>query len=531
MEYININSNKISTSWTEKYRPKKISEIIGNGKAVYSVCSWLKSFDKNKKEMLKKLKNNSSVKRKKSIKKKIKIEEEEENIDELENTENTEIIDVEFDEENEENEISISKKKTKKREGPFSCLLVTGNHGVGKTCSVYAILNELGYEIQTINFSRIQKADNIKDIIDRLTNTTNIISMIENKNKNKSALVIDEIESLMSKLEVSCIMALIESNDTRWHYPIIFISNNQHNKFINEIKKKSQEVIMWQPYPETMMILLNKIKEKEKLNIQSKIVADKIIEHSQKDFRRLITTLQDIKYVYEEKTITNDVIEEYSSLAKRKDIDYDLFKASSNIIHQYIGIDDTLRYHETDKVNLPLMMQENYIKAINEENDIKKKFDIAKNITLSLSKGDVVENYIYGNQNWSIHEVHGFYACVYPSYLINLNLNKNENVNNFKLDFPSDLNRTSIKKINKKNILKVNEFLKNMNIKDYVYINQLIRNLIEDNRISECTKLFEGYNFSLENIDKLLKVDKIKSTKINLTSKQKKEITKNLNSV
>ena len=545
MEIINVNG--ASSAWIDKHRPKKISEVVGNNKALHSICAWLNEFNTNKKMMLKKIKKNNMGKknRSKSKKKLIEIPELIKNLDNIDeniydNINDDEkieedIIDIEYID---ENDIEISKKKAKKRDGPFSCLLVTGNHGVGKTCSIYATLSDLGYEIQTINFTRIQKLDNIKDTIDRLTNTTDVISMIENREKKKSALVVDEVESLMSKPEISCIAALIESNDMKWHYPIIFISNNQHNKFINEIKKKSYEIKMWQPYPETMQILLNRIKEKENIKFQNNQVVNKIIDHSQKDFRRLVSILQDIKYIYEDKLITTNIIDEYCELSKRKDIDYDLFTASSNIICKYGGIDEILRYHETDKVNLPLMMQENYIKGINEycgDSDIK--YELMKNITDSLSKGDVIENYIYGNQNWSIHEVHGFYACVHPSYLMDNNLDTSEkyskyngdnNINrNFMLKFPSDLNRTSIKKINKKNILKVNEFLKNMNIKDYVYINQLIRNLIEDDKIEECTKLFQGYNFNLDNIDKLLKVDKIKSTKINLTSKQKKEITKN----
>mgnify|MGYP001120598338 CR=1 FL=1 len=528
MEYINNSDTKISNEWADIYRPNKISEIVGNARAVQSICQWLNSFETNKKNILKKLKKNPVTK--KRTRSKINIIEEEIINDNIDADLMIDTVDIEYIDES----LLTKTKKSKKKDGPFSCLLVTGNHGVGKSCSVYAILNELNYEIQTINFSRIQKLENIKDVIDRFTNTTNIISMMENKKINKPALVIDEIESLISKIEVNCIMALIESNDVKWHYPIIFISNNQHNKFINEIKKKSQEIKMWQPFPETMRILLNRIKEKENIKLQNIEVVNKIIDHSQKDYRRLVSILQDIKYIYEDKIITTKIIDEYCNLSKKKDIDYDLFKASSNIIHKYPGIDEILRYHETDKVNLPLMMQENYIKGVNEYYKSEdSKYELAKNITTSLSKGDVIENYIYCNQNWSIHEVHGFYACVQPSYLMDTELNNSDILSrngisrDFDLSFPSDLNRTSIKKINKKNILKVNEFLKNMNIKDYVYINLLIRQLIEDNRMRECTRLFDGYNFTLDNIDKLLKVDKIKSTKITLTSKQKKEITKN----
>ena len=60
-----------------------------------------------------------------------------------------------------------------------------------------------------------------------------------------------------------------------------------------------------------------------------------------------------------------------------------------------------------------------------------------------------------------------------------------------KLDFPMDLNRTSIQKINKKNILNANKCLSTMNIHDYIYINQIVnmhrkktrRNLFKDNSL------------------------------------------------
>lgn len=510
MEYININDTD-SSIWTDLYRPKSINDVVGNKIAVNTIVNWLKSFEKNKKDAVN---NNILSKGKKKRTKKI---------DDVHVDTDVEIDDLD------DGQINTSYKNSKKKNGPSSCLLLMGNHGVGKTCTVYAILSELNYDIQTINFSRIQKTDNIKDIIGRLrfSNNTDIISMMDFDKVKKKVLVIDEIESLTSKIDVSCIMALIENNDSKWHYPIIFISNNHHNKSLNDIKKKSLEVHIDQPINDTMMILMNRIVKNEKIKLENIHVANIIIEHSQKDFRRLLNILQDLKYIYDNKIINVADINKYCGLVKKKDIDYDLFRASSDILHGYVGIDNTLKYHETDKVNLPLMVQENYVKGIIDSFECENKLDTALKITESLAKGDIVENYIYGNQNWSIHEVHGYHSCVYPSYI----LNKYANINNgykYRLSFPNDLNRTSIKKINKKNITKVSETLKNMNITDYIYINEIVHKLIDENKIAELSKLFSGYGLTPDNIDKLLKIDKIKSTKISLTTKQKKEIHKNL---
>ena len=52
-----------------------------------------------------------------------------------------------------------------------------------------------------------------------------------------------------------------------------------------------------------------------------------------------------------------------------------------------------------------------------------------------------------------------------------------------------------------------------MDIQDYIYINQIIRNLINDGEISKCIDLFKGYNIELSNIETLLKVDKIELIK------------------
>ena len=69
-----------------------------------------------------------------------------------------------------------------------------------------------------------------------------------------------------------------------------------------------------------------------------------------------------------------------------------------------------------------------------------------------------------------------------------------------KLDFPMDLNRTSIQKINKKNILNANKCLNVMNIHDYIYINQIVRNMLNDGKNSECFNLGNGKGFSVKEV-------------------------------
>lgn len=504
------DKEKIKTAWTDVFMPNKISDIVGHKKAITEITQWLNNFDKNKSNAIK---ENLNKKKKKKTRTKVVSDDE---VSDL-SIDDEEMLDDENEPESIETGTGFSKLKTGM---PSSCILVTGSHGIGKTCTVITILKELNYEVQSINFTKIKNTKQIEDIINNLTNGTNIMNTFFGS-KKRNALVIDEIESVSSKTEKKCILEIIKNNELNWTQPIIFIANNQHNKLIGEIRKVSQEIKFWPPYPGDMEILISRICTKTGIRVNGPLVVNKIIEHAQKDNRRLIFILQDLKYIFGERLIKLQDITEYCITSKKKDIDFDLFKATEFLILKYNGIEESLKYYETEKVLLPLMMHQNYITSINSSLDSKKdKFEIADSIATRLSKGDVIENYIYSDQNWDLPEIHGFLTCALPSYELNTYL---DDFRSHRLDFPFDLNRFSIKKINKKNIINVSKCLSNMDTEDYLYINQMVKKLIDENRLDECFELFEGYQLKLENIESLLKVDKIQTSKITLTTKQKKE--------
>lgn len=118
MEYLKRN-NKSTLGWTEKYCPKKINEVIGNNKIINEILTWIRLFEEKYKDNQKKRK--------------------------------------------------LSKKSGKKVKLKMnkSSMLITGNHGVGKTCIAHAILNTLGYVVQVLNLSKIKNNKSIKNVIDK----------------------------------------------------------------------------------------------------------------------------------------------------------------------------------------------------------------------------------------------------------------------------------------------------------------------------------------------------------------------------
>jgi DNA polymerase III delta prime subunit len=453
--------------WVEKYKPKKITDVIGNKFAISTITTWLDEFESNHRGR-------------------------------------------------------YSKKK-KGKNAFKKCLLIIGKHGVGKSVSIDIILKEKGYDIQPFNIGNVrssQKTKSSKKPTEFSFLKSNIVNMIRGKRNRKIALIIDEIETFTSSTEKSIINRLIKENETRNHFPMIFISNNHHNKFLSDIRKASLEVKFKLPFRSDLIKLLEKISLKEKIKYSSNDVINKIVEHSQYDFRRLVAILQELS-LYNKKIINEKLLTNFFSFSQKKDEDKTLFDNTKHLLEKYHGISSSLRCYESEKVLLPLMIHQNYHgKVFNTWHNVDKQIAVCKEISEALSNGDVIENYIYGDQNWNLQELHGFYTCVLPSYFVN----EKEDNSNIDIVFASDLNKTSIRNINKKNIVNAKKNMESMDIFDFINLNAIVSKLITEGQISEVYNILKEYNIKLECIESILKIDKIKSTKTTLTTKQKKEV-------
>ena len=323
---------------------------------------------------------------------------------------------------------------------------------------------------------------------DLLMNFSNVIDQINCNNKKKNVILIDELESI-SSIEKSCILTLQKTNEAikiaqikkmteaiksknvnkinqakkineQFVYcPIIFISNGENNKLLTTLKKNALVVKFWQPtLYDTHKILID-IATKEKIQFTNKKVANNILEHTQNDIRRTIFILQDLCETYEYKLITNDIVNDYKIISKKKDIDTDLFKSTKILLFNHNTMTDCMSHYERNKTLLPLMIHQNYIpNIIKNSKNIKENFDIIEKISHVLSVADVIKNNIYCDQKWNMQELHGLYTCGITSYYTNTLLNKNN-----KFQFATYPNKIPIKKTNKENIF------------DHIYSDKIIK--------------------------------------------------------
>jgi replication factor C subunit 1 len=402
-------------------------------------------------------------------------------------------------------------------------IIISGTQGIGKTLAIELILKKMDYIIRIINLNDIKEHRNFNDFDDYYNFNNSIYSKI-NSNK-KVALIIDEIENITLTSEKKFIMDIYKENNKSKSFPLIFISNNQHSKLLNELKKGCIEVIFNVPTIKEINKLILNICKNENITFSSEKILEDIVKFSQYDIRRLINLLQELSYHSINGKLTKQQVTEFISKSKEKNINIGLFDSTNKILNNYLDYNTTIKYYETEKVLLPLMIHENYIKKI-----LYKSNDPWNNIleiSESLSHGDNIETSIYTDQNWYLQNIHGFFTCVNTSYWINKNKSNYELNNNIK--FSLDLNKTSLKNINRKNILNLSKIINNKSNLEILMLNKICNYFIENNKESELIKILNGYgkDVTIKEIELCLKIDK--TTDFNkLASKDKKRITKSI---
>ena len=256
----------------------------------------------------------------------------------------------------------ISKWFNKYPKVPKSMLLVNGIHGIGKTVALKLIAAENGYEIIYFNSSKSKKKIQLEiDIYSKLKNNT------FNTNK-KYCVIIDESETITLTSEKSAITELYKTNIQDKKFPLVFINNNQHSKLISDIMKHSLNYTLKKPTEKDLKIVIKKICKKEKITFEDNKCIEKIIEYSQFDYRQLLIILQDIYFTFiKEKTKQNINInyKQIKSFTKNnvlKSKEISLFDATRIVLDNFTGYDELTSLYMDNKVLLPLMIHENYLK-------------------------------------------------------------------------------------------------------------------------------------------------------------------------
>lgn len=404
-------------------------------------------------------------------------------------------------------------------------IIISGSHGIGKTLATQLLLEKYNYIIKIIYPDELKSFRNDMDFKDYYNFENSIFSKfkIKSYSNKKLALVFDEIESISLASEKKYVFDIFKTNAKNKHFPLIFISNTNHSKLLTDLKKYCQEIKFYSPSSNELIKFIQKICITENIEITEIEAIEKLIIFSQYDVRRLINLLQEYSYNY--KILNNENIIKFTEYSIIKDTSIGLFDACIELLNKSNNFDKIIKIYEIDKVLIPLMVHENYYKKII-SNKNKLTFNEQLNnmveISESISNGDIIETSIYTDQNWYLQNIHGFYTCYNTSHISN---KMERQITMSEIKFSADLNKTSLKNINKKNITNLEKIIGKKSIEEILLLCKMTNYLVTNKKTNEILYLLKNYknDFDIKDLELCLKIDKtVEFT--TLTTKEKKEI-------
>ena len=473
-----------SQHFAQKYAPTSTADMVGLKRPKADLRCWLENYEENRSIAL------SNMKKKKRNTKK-------------------------------------DTKTTAKTATITSCAVMIGDHGSGKSCLIETTLKEMGYEPKFVTPSSMTMSMDCRPC-----------SMEKEAKITKRALVVGEVDSITSGSEKNIVADILSNNNKNWVMPVIFVINNKHSKIANSLKKDCFNIRLFALSDFELKSIVTRVCLGENMRLVCDSVKDIIVQHSGGDIRKLLSVMQFIKETYGEDKISHDMLRTCLRYTDMRSAEKSIYESTIDLFTDFQSIGKVTQVFESDKVNIPLMVHQNHYSATSKYSASKKASLLnARDISRCLANADIIENFMYSNQVWNLQETQGSHSCVIPSYKISKSINTQKLLldsrslsgGKFRTVFPMDLNRTSTRKINCKNIRSASEFFNNMNVPDFIRAGRIIQTLSLKPSHEQCENVISDYNDARDAIMYILKINKINGTK-NAISKETDKCIKKLTS-
>ncbi|XP_076912705.1 replication factor C subunit 1-like [Bidens hawaiensis] len=365
-----------SLPWTEKYKPKVLTDVIGNQSLVKQLHDWLKNWDNNFLS-------------------------------------------------------GASKGKGKKPtdSGAKKAVLLSGTPGIGKTTSAKLVSEMLGFQTIEVNASDSRgKADkNIEKGIGSRTSNS-IKELVNNKSVKvdmnsskhpKAVLIMDEVDG-MSGGDRGGVADLILSIKMS-KIPIICICNDRYSQKLKSLVNYCLPLNFHKPTKQQMAKRLAQIAKTEGLQVND-VALEELGSRVNGDMRMALNQLQymslsmrEIKY--------DDVRQRLQSSSK--DEDMSPFTAVQKLFDYNGGnlrMDDRLDLSTSDPDLVPLIVQENYLNyrpsSVKKDENGLQRMNLIARAADSIANADLINVQIRRYQRWQLFPSSAFQSSIIPAALL-----------------------------------------------------------------------------------------------------------------
>lgn len=340
-------------------------------------------------------------------------------------------------------------------------LLLSGPPGTGKTSLAHILLKKFNYYPIEFNASEVRSQKIIEQKLSKIINQQSIFIMFDKS--TKPAIIMDEVDGCLSgdRGGISQLLKMTSPKRSKkkkinfkLHTPIICICNDDSSKSINELKKKSLYLNFKLPSKYHIIEFVKKISKLEGLKLKESFYKY-LYNHSQNDFRRILTILETLKTKYAKKSkIKKKYIKEVLGILDKKNVNFSLRDTIPQILYNdEINIDNICEYTESDIFMIPLMLHDNfpeYLDKNTEESDKKKSKVLLKHYK-SMMDFCNLETVIFKNQNWFFSQYTTIFSCFNSKLLFNKMKKTIYQKKNY-VNHSSMLIKISLTYLNKKNL-------------------------------------------------------------------------------
>ena len=165
-------------------------------------------------------------------------------------------------------------------------LLLTGPPGIGKSTSIYAVANELGFTVIEYNASDVRTRERLREVLSPTLENSTIFG------GEKLLVFLDEIDGVLGRSDyagMDYILEFIENSTS----PVAMAANLEETQKLRKLEQKSQ-VLRFKPVsPDLITIYLRAVSNRENLEVEESAL-ERISKNCRGDVRQALNVLQTI---------------------------------------------------------------------------------------------------------------------------------------------------------------------------------------------------------------------------------------------
>lgn len=443
-----LTERMMKRQWTEKYKPKKSSEILGNEQSIEKLRSWLSSW-------------------------------------------------------------AIALKNPKmKSTGLKKAALLSGSPGIGKSTAAILLAKELGFEIIVQNASDTRNKAAIDKFMGKIVGNSvlNLLALGKPQNSgisSKCVVVMDEVDGMSGdRGGMAKLIEYIKDSSQ----PIICIANDRQSQKVRTLANYCLDLKFVAPRLPELLKVVEEILLSEMnlhLNEDQRNYVSNLIEQNQFDVRQIFTHLQ----FWSELLFRGNtplVGKEGNFILNPADACVKLLNLGGMPRNTQLFNEARSMFY-VDYSLMPMFVFDNYFSSYNTRTNILEKMDYALD---SMSKGETFAKILRTQRNYAILPSCAFFGGILPALAISRNIK----FVNFPMILAQSSSRKKKRREYREIRQCLSSISPGMNVRSIrqtsTILSQVIADLMTKSKFEELLKVYETYDltpiFVKENLEHIV---------------------------